>query len=271
MTRPRPHQRGAATGSTITHALLYRRISGAEHQREGLSLGQQESVTRQYVASQVGWVIDGEHVDVMSGAKVERPAYQGLLARARTLAAGGHRVAIVVVRQDRLGRNLLEQIRAREELQGLGADVYSIRDGGAMSDLNSGILAVVAAEQRRQIGEHIADTRKHAVLSGWTWGKTAFGYQLRAATSDERAAGSLRKVIEADPLTRGVVVEAYERIAAGATLQSVANWMAALPDNLRGGRAWPAQCVSGLLRTPTYVARAHEGAEDVLSRPVGRW
>src|SRR5437879_934498 len=114
MSRPRSHGRGASGASAITSALCYRRISGAEHQREGLSLDQQESLTRKYVASQQGWVIADEYCDVMSGAKVERPHYQEMLGTARRLAAGGHRVAVVVVRQDRLGRNLLEQIRARE-------------------------------------------------------------------------------------------------------------------------------------------------------------
>jgi hypothetical protein len=42
------------------HALLYTRVSGAEHQKEGLSLPHQQKTTRAYVAARPGWVIAGE-------------------------------------------------------------------------------------------------------------------------------------------------------------------------------------------------------------------
>src|SRR4051794_16449353 len=90
----------------LVHALLYTRVSGAEHQREGLSLEAQAQSTRGYAAVQ-GWVIAGEYQDILSGLRDDRPRYQELLAHARQLHATGCRAAVVVTRLDRLGRHLL--------------------------------------------------------------------------------------------------------------------------------------------------------------------
>src|SRR5690349_11432508 len=112
----------------LVHALLYIRVSGAEHQQEGLSLDYQEKATRAYVGSQPGWVIAGEYRDIESGAHNDRANYQALLAEARRLYKAGERVAIVVVRLDRFGRDLAEQARARKELRKLGCEQHSIKE-----------------------------------------------------------------------------------------------------------------------------------------------
>ena len=114
----------------LTHALLYTRVSGAEHQKEGLSLEAQICATRDYAAAQ-GWVIAAEYQDILSGARDHRRDYQALLAEARRLHATGSRAAVVVTRLDRLGRHLLEQVRAREELKRLGCDTHAIRRAGS--------------------------------------------------------------------------------------------------------------------------------------------
>ena len=113
----------------LTHALLYTRVSGAEHQKEGLSLEAQICATRDYAAAQ-GWVIAAVP-DILWGARDHRRDYQALLAEARRLHATGSRAAVVVTRLDRLGRHLLEQVRAREELKRLGCDTHAIRRAGS--------------------------------------------------------------------------------------------------------------------------------------------
>ena len=72
--------------SGIVYALLYGRVSGAEHLKEGLSLAAQESANRGYVAHKQGWVIDGEYQDIMSGHRADRPQYQAMLEHARRLS-----------------------------------------------------------------------------------------------------------------------------------------------------------------------------------------
>jgi site-specific DNA recombinase len=270
-------RRAPQPATSLTHALLYTRISGSEHQKEGLSLDTQERTTRTYAAAQPGWVIAGEYQDVQKGSDDSRPQYQAVLSHARQLHAAGARAAVVVVRLDRLGRHLLESVRAREELSKLGADTHAIKEGGLLSDLTAHILMSVAQEEARKLGERVAEVRSHIVNNGWAYGRTAFGYQQRPATPDERTAGSPKNVIEPDPLTQGVATEAFQRMADGATIRSVARWLSDLPETSRGKRTWAHPGVVRMLRSPTYIARSAEGVgdgvsiADVLSRPPTRW
>jgi DNA invertase Pin-like site-specific DNA recombinase len=255
----------------LVHALLYTRVSGAEHQKEGLSLEAQARSTRGYAAVQPGWVIAGEYRDILSGGRDDRPDYQALLAEARRLHRSGSRAAVVVTRLDRLGRHLLEQVRAREELKSLGCDTHAIKEGGMLSDLTAHILMSVGQDERQRIGARVAEVRSDLVRSGWHYGKTPFGYRKRPATAEERLAGSPRTVLETDPAARAVVAEVFERIAEGKSIISTARWLAGLPEAMRGGRRWPASCVNTMLRSPTYAARPAEGVDDVLARPRARW
>jgi DNA invertase Pin-like site-specific DNA recombinase len=261
---------GSEHSSSVVHALLYTRVSGAEHQKEGLSLEAQTRATRGYAVLH-DWVIGGEFKDILSGGRDDRPQYQALLSEVRRLHSVGNRAVVVVTRLDRLGRHLLEQVRAREELKRLDCDTHVIKEGGVLPDLTAHILMSVGQDERQRIGARVAEVRSDLVLSGWHYGRPPFGYRKRPATADERAAGSPKSVLEPDPATRGVALETFQRVAAGASINAAAKWIAALPEGQRGGRLWPAQCVSGLLRSPSYVARPAEGADDVLARPRARW
>jgi DNA invertase Pin-like site-specific DNA recombinase len=270
---------GNGDASSIVHAMLYTRVSGAEHQKEGLSLDAQRSATREYAARQPGWIVSGEHEDIMSGKRADRPRYQEMLEQARQLHRERKRAAIVVVKLDRLGRNKAEYFKTAEELARQGAEVHSIKDGGVLDETHASILAVFAAKEAKDIGQRVGDTRATLVTNGHHYGRTAFGYHMRPATPEEIASGLARKtangksprVFEPDPATRGVATEVFERVAAGQSINRVAQWLAGLPSGMRGGRIWPARCVATMLRSATYVGRPAEGVDDVLARPRARW
>src|SRR4051794_1732098 len=76
---------------------------------------------------------------------------------------------------------------------------------------------------------------------------TAFGYVRRDATPAERADGAPRRVLDVDEAAAPLIREAYERIASGQAIRSVANWLAGLPSEERGHRAWSPSAVRGLL------------------------
>jgi DNA invertase Pin-like site-specific DNA recombinase len=265
----------------LVHALLYTRVSGAEHQKMGLSLEVQEKMTRTYAAMQAGWIIAGEFQDVMTGRRDDRPEYQAMLAESRALAARGNRIAVVVMRSDRLGRDVPEASRARKELTQLGAAIHLIAEGGHVADLPAHIYIAVAQEESKKIGERVSDVRRNLVLNGWFYGRTPFGYRtrplteleqtLRAPLARQKSDRWVASLIEPDPLTRDVLVDLVNRVADGGSVYSVARWLASQPSPLRGGRAWGLQSVIEMLRSPTYVARPAEGSEDVLSRPIARW
>ena len=168
----------APTGSSVTTALIYTRVSSEDQAREGISLDVQLAECRRYVAWRDGWIIGQEYQDVLSGTRDDRSDYQRLLADARRLRAAGRPVVVVVTALDRFGRKLLERVRCREELKTLGIVTYSVREGGEVLDVVANMLAVVAQEEVRRLGERVAGTIAHFVEQGWkTPGRAPWGYR----------------------------------------------------------------------------------------------
>jgi site-specific DNA recombinase len=255
----------------ITTALVYTRVSSEEQAREGVSLDAQLTECRRY-AAQSGWMLGPEFQDVLSGKRDDRPAYQALLAEVRRLRAEGQSVVVLVFRLDRLGRRILERVRCREELKSLGVPVHSVREGGEVSDLVANILASVAEEEIRTLGERVTVAKQHIAEGGWyVGGKVPWGYRSRPATPEERDQGAPTAVLELDPLQAPWVQDAFHRAANGESLQAVYRWIRALPAEARGGRAMPYQAVRKVLASPIYVGRPHRSDVDVLARLPVHW
>jgi DNA invertase Pin-like site-specific DNA recombinase len=257
-------KKGAAPVPGVTTALIYTRVSSDEQAREGLSLDAQLSECRRYAAAR-GWVIGYEFQDVLSGKRDDRRAYQALLRSVRQLRAEGRSVAVVVAALDRFGRNLLERVRCREELKSLGVPTHSAREGGEVSDIVANILAAVAEEEVRRLGERIRASNRHIAAGGWHHlGRSPWGYFWRAATSAERSAGSPKSVLEVDEVVAPYVSEAFDRLARGDSIRSVANWLARLPERARAGRQMRYSAVHVILQLRTYIGQFEDGRS-------GRW
>src|SRR4051812_17172657 len=223
----------------IVTAFIYTRVSSDEQAREGISLDAQLRACRQYVARQPGWVLGREFQDILSGTRDDRPDYQALLAVVRQRRAAADAVAVVVMRLDRFGRRVLERVRCREELKGLGVPTHSVREGGEVPDFVANVLASMAEEEVRQLGERVSAVKQHCIKAGFhPGGRLAWGYRFREATPKERAQGAPRKVLEEDPETAPYVREVYRRVARGLSVQKAALWVASLPTAARLGRAY---------------------------------
>jgi site-specific DNA recombinase len=243
------------------------RVSSDDQAREGTSLDAQLAECRRYALAHE-WAIDGEFTDVMSGTRDDRPQYQALLARVRQLRAGRVAVVVVVAALDRFGRRMLERVRCREELKALGVTTHSVREGGEVSDLVANILASVAQEEVARLGMRIRSTWAHLGAQGWRkvgGNGVAWGYRSRTATEQERKAGSPRTVVEPDPIAAPYARELFERIAAGETTRSVTRWAAALPEDVRHGRALTRRTVQDMLVAPGYAGLI------TLDGPRGQW
>jgi DNA invertase Pin-like site-specific DNA recombinase len=263
--------RGADRAGGVTTALLYTRVSSDEQKREGLSLDAQVAACRRYAAER-GWILGPEYTDVLSGRRDDRPQYQKLLADVRQLRAEGRSVVVVVAWLHRFGRRVLERVARREELKALGVAVHSAREGGEVSDLVSNILASVAEEEVRQLGERVSAVIRHAQENGWHHvGRPRWGYCWRPATDGERALGAPTHVLDVHPDEAPFAREAWRRVADGASLLAVARWAAALPAAARGGRSLRRIEITKLMHAPVYAGRHESGPADVLARPVGRW
>src|SRR3954447_12698750 len=196
---------------SMTTAHIYTRVSSEEQARDGVSLDAQLTECRRYAAQQ-RWMLGQEFQDVLSGKRDDRPAYQALLTEVRRLRAEGQSVVVVVFRLDRLGRRILERVRCREELKLLGVPVHSVREGGEVSDLVANILASVAEEETRALGERVSAAKKHLTDNGWfITGQVPWGYRMRPATDEERAQGSPMTVLEPNPIEVPWVLEAFQR------------------------------------------------------------
>lgn len=259
-----------------TIALIYSRVSSDEQDDEGVSLPAQVGEARRYTSRQAGWIAGDEFQDVESGRKDDRADYQRLLLTVRGLALGGHRVAVTVASLDRLGRNVAERVRAYEELKALGVMIHSAREGGIVSEFTYNILAAVAQEETRKLSERIRASWRYFDERGWHKpGSVAWGYTARPATSDERANGAPKSVLDVDELAAPYVRETWARFANGESMRSLAIWAAGLPATVRGDRNLGYNAIRKLLRAPVYVGRLggydDERPEAVLERPVGRW
>ena len=148
-----------------TTALIYSRVSSDEQEDEGVSLPAQVSECRRYVGRQ-GWVFGDEMQDVETGRRDDRPDYQRLLLTVRGLALQGTRPTVVVASLDRLGRNIAERVRAYEELKRLGAPIHSVREGGIVSEFTYNILAAVAQEESRKLGERVRASSRYFIEKG---------------------------------------------------------------------------------------------------------
>jgi DNA invertase Pin-like site-specific DNA recombinase len=242
--------RAGKTGQTVSvvNALIYTRVS-KDDQADGVSLDAQLAMAREYVA-QNGWAIANEYQDILSGKRDDRAAYQALLADVRQMCAQGRVTAVVVARLDRFGRRVLERVRAREELKALGVSTHSVREGGEVSDLVANILASVAEEESRRLGERVADARRHITGHGWYYpGRIPWGYLHRDATPEERAAGSPRRMLDVDPDTASYVREAFRMVQQGSGLHGVARWIGLLPNAARRARHALRECARALART----------------------
>jgi len=163
-------------------------------------------------------------------------------------------------------------VRCREELKSLGVPVHSVREGGEVSDLVANILASVAEEESRALGERVAAAKQHLTDHGWYCpGRAPWGYRLRPATPEERSIGAPASILEPDPATMAWVQEAFVRGASGESIRAVHRWATALPSEIRGGRVLTYQAVRLILGSPVYIARPPQGDADVLARPIGRW
>ena len=176
---PRPGN-GVIPLDAHTTALIYTRVSSDDQADDGVSLPAQVAECRRYVGRQ-GWDFGDEMQDVQTGRRDDRPDYQRLLLTVRGLALAGTPVAVVVASLDRLGRSIAERVRAYEELRQLGAPIHSVREGGLVSEFTYNILAAVAQEESRKLGERVRASARYFAERGWhPVGRAPWGYRSAA-------------------------------------------------------------------------------------------
>jgi DNA invertase Pin-like site-specific DNA recombinase len=243
----------------VTYALTYRRVSTSEQGKEGLSMDMQAKENARYVG-QLGFYLGPQYSDVLSGLRADRPGYQALLDEIRRLRKAGEDVVVVVWRLDRFGRDTEERARSWKELTRLGVNLYSVTEGGPISETQAYTMALVAQLQVTAAKESIRRSLKNSRGSGWwTSGRCPYGYRWRPRTDDERARGAPKGVLDIEPLAAARVTEAFMRLARGESAGKVHRWLASLSDDERGGRVMHRRSVFLMFKAPLYMARFEDG------------
>jgi DNA invertase Pin-like site-specific DNA recombinase len=269
----------AALDAMTEIALLYRRVSKDEQADAGrVSLQTQDEDGRTYISHRPRARLLMVYTDIETGRRDDRVEYQKMLAQVRAETAAGRRVIVVVAALARLGRRMMERVRAWEELKALGVTVHSVREGGQVSEVMYNIMSSLAQEEVRLLSERISRSNKSYRDHGWVKpGGCRWGYRWRPATEIELAAGSPSIVLEEDPETGPYLRELFERAERGESINSLARWTATLPAEARGRgqngapRVLSYAGIRQILRAPVYVARQGTFDEDVLDRSAGRW
>ena len=259
-----PLHRTPSSEPELSTALLYRRVSLKEQAEEGVSLDAQLAESRRYAVRQE-WVLGEEFHDVETGRRDDRQDYQRMLIVIRAYRLRGQTVVLVVASLDRLGRNVKERVRVWEEMKQLGVPIYSVREGGLISEFTYNILASVAQEESRKLSERVSSSNLYFVDRGWLpVGRPAWGYRWRDAAAEERAQGAPNKVLEPHPDEAPYAREAWQRRADGEPVFSLYVWIRSLPASARGPRTLGKEAVRQLLQAPVYVGRFEDGR-------LGRW
>ena len=252
----------------------YKRVSSDDQEKDGMSLPVQDEETLGYGANRPGWVFGGTFQDVETGANPQRRDYQRMLATVRADRARKRRVAIVVVKQSRFGRDIEELARSWKDLvKRLGVEIHSTRDGGHIKDeLTFHFRGVMNHNELTVISEGVRGSFARLRRAGWLRpSRTPWGYAWEPATAEQRRDGSPTVVAVPHEIEADYVRELFRLRAAGQSVYELAAWAQALPEGARGGRQLSASGIRNVLTSPTYVARQPVPDGDVLDAPAGRW
>jgi len=263
---------------TPVRCAIYTRKSTDENlELDFNSLDAQRESAEAYIASQrgEGWVCLAARYDDpgFSGATVDRPAFQRLLA---DVEAGGVD-CIVVYKIDRLSRSLMDFARIMETLDRRGVSLVSVTQQfnttTSMGRLTLNILLSFAQFEREIISERTRDKIASARRRGkWTGGPPVLGYDRVRDDS-----GSRLVVNETEAEQVRAIFEQYMRLGC---LTATLRWLDArgwvnkryttAKGKVRGGKPIDKSTLQKLLTNRLYLGKmthkglVYEGEHDAI-------
>jgi DNA invertase Pin-like site-specific DNA recombinase len=229
-------------------------------EQEFNSLDAQREACAAYIRRQTGWtVVDESYSDGgFTGANIERPAFQRLLA---DIDAGKIDV-VVVYKVDRLSRSLMDFAKVMERFNAGGASFVSVTQNfstaDAMGRLTLNMLMSFAEFEREMIAERTRDKIAMSRRKGkWTGGPVPFGYSAK----DKR--------LVVNEVEAAIVREAFSLFLQHRRIFTVAsslNESRLLPRGsvkrpAKHGLRWTKDSMARLLRSPLYVGQMMYGDE----------
>ncbi len=222
-------------------AIYTRKSTSAGLEQEFNTLDAQREACERYAMSQ-GWTVVGTYDDGGStGANIDRPAFQRLLAD----VDAGQVDVVLVYKVDRLSRSLLDFARVMDRLNGAGAAFVSVTQNfstaDAMGRLTLNMLMSFAEFEREMIAERTRDKIVAARRKGkWTGGTVPIGYDVVD-----------HKLVKNAP-EAAVVREVFDLYEARGSALDVMRELHARGRKRRGGE-WSKDAILRILRSPRYA------------------
>jgi DNA invertase Pin-like site-specific DNA recombinase len=262
---------GKVASETRRCAIYTRKSTSVGLEQDFNSLDAQREACTAYIGRQPGWTLVDERYDDggFTGANIERPAFQRLLAD-----IGAKKIDVVVVyKVDRLSRSLLDFAKLMERFGAAGASFVSVTQNfstaDAMGRLTLNMLMSFAEFEREMIGERTRDKIAAQRRRGkWTGGTVPLGYSVqgkRLVVNDLEGV-LVREVFSLYLQQRSTL--AVARLLNEAS-RSTKRHVAA-SGRLREARPWTKADVSRLLRNPVYAGymgshgELYEGEHEAL-------
>jgi DNA invertase Pin-like site-specific DNA recombinase len=252
-------------------AAAYARVSSSR-QRDQHTIESQLRALPAYIAAQ-GWTLVDTYIDDGKSAKAGKLDARDGFARLLADAIAGRFDVVVVVAIDRLTRSedQIERTAITGGLQRAGVKIAvvgaGVQDMGTFTgDAYVTLQALFAAEENRKRRERTIAGKLTAIARGKKpSGPTPYGY--RYERGDERHGIPFAWAL--DPVTAPIVVEMFERVAAGESCEQVARDLErrGVP-RVREGR-WIRERVWQTVRARTYVGEwtADKRRELVVAVP----
>lgn len=181
-------------------AALYCRVSTADQHVES------QLYDLRQLAEQRGLEIVREYVDRgISGLKARRPGLDALMADARQRKFN----VVLVAAFDRLARSTKHFLLVVEELDSLGVELVSKREGlasgDAMGRLFMTIISAIAELERSLVVERVKSGMRRARLEGRQIGRTRLDVNRQQVIEDRRSGMSLTQVAKKHGISRASV------------------------------------------------------------------
>jgi site-specific DNA recombinase len=226
----------------------YARIS-TDEEHQPYSLEAQAERLSSYAASQDDWRIVRRFTDQTSGATLDRPGLQRVLAEAKARRFD----LLLVYRVDRLARSVRGLAHILETLDKAGVLFRSATEpfdtSTSAGRMMVQMLGVFAEFERATIVERvIAGMERKAARGEWTGGSIPFGYQLDVE----------RRHLQPDTYEAPIVKEIFKRYAQrNIGTATLAAWLTEHGYRTKQGRPFNVPAVLTILRNRAYLGEIY--------------
>lgn len=241
-------------------ALIRVSQSGGRAGEEFRSPEQQREICERWAASNGAEIVAWHEAIDVSGKTMARPDVDAVRARLHAKQTDG----VIIAWLDRFSRApIAEAMTVHDEITKAGGKVVACDMAGidASDPTGEWMLTAMLATNRmqwRRLAERWSMSRRDAISAGKAMGGAPFGYRYADPSPRAHGRGVIDSRLVPDERHAAVVLELFERKAAGATWLELARWLdtaAPKPD----GRRWARSSVSTIIQCETYLGQVRHG------------